>query len=403
MMMDDVRILRLFEYKPVQIPPSELTMADAEIIFREHGDKIEIEEPTMRTGGLWSLQSKGWVGSIPLRSRLRLHLEPKMPVASIFRMLEYAYALKSFNILEGISESDQIDEIYQRLAMVLARRVLDRGRRGLYRAYVPEEDQLPYVRGSVDIARSLRTPWKVALHCSFQENTADIRENQLLAWTLHTIIRQGICTGERLDYVMAAWRSLRGAITLHSFRPAEYIGWLYNRLNGDYRPLHALCRFFLEQAGPTHEHGGFETIPFLVNMAGLYEKYVAEYLAGKIGDGMSLSGQEEVGVSPDGKITITIDLVLSDLASGNAIAVLDTKYKNADYPSPDDLQQVVAYAVAKNCRRAVLIYPTMPKRPFNGLYGAGHVEVMTSIVSPDGEIGEGLKGMLGIDLPSTPY
>ncbi|MEP7220630.1 MAG: restriction endonuclease, partial [Bacteroidota bacterium] len=224
----------------------------------------------------------------------------------------------------------------------------------------------------------------------------DICENQLLAWTLHTIIRQGICAGERLDTVMAAWRSLRGAITLRGFRPAECIGLLYNRLNNDYRPLHALCRFFLEQAGPTHKQGGSETIPFLVDMASLYEKYVAEYLTEQIDDSLHLAEQQDVAVAHDGTIKVTIDLILSDAASGAPIAVLDTKYKAADQPSASDLQQVVAYAVAKNCRRAVLIYPTMPKHSFNGFYGASDVEVITTTVSPDGEIGEGLRRMLGI-------
>lgn len=394
--MDGIRVIRLREYRPLELEPHELDPIDAEVIFRDYAGKIEIEEPTMRTGRRWRLRSLGWVGSIPLRPGLRLHLEPKVPAASIFRMLEYAYALKGFEILGGLSESDQIEEIYQRLATVLARRVLDRGRRGLYRAYVPEEDRLSYVRGSIDVARSIRSPWNASLHCAYQEHTPDIQENQVLSWTLHTIIRQEICSGERLDCVMAAWRSLRGAITLRGFRPVDCVGRLYNRLNDDYRPLHALCRFFLEQAGPTHEHGSFDMIPFLVDMAALYEKYVAEYLRGEIGGGLNLSAQQDVAVAYDGTITITIDLVLSDALTGSAVAVLDTKYKAADQPSADDLQQVVAYAVAKNCRRAVLIYPTMPSRPFNGRYGASDVEVMTTYVSVDGDVGGELRNLLGM-------
>ena len=394
MSRDDTRIITLREYQPLELAAGEFDHADAEIIFRDYREKIEIYEPTMRTGGRWRLKSLGWVGSIPLRPGLRLHLEPKVPAASIFRMLEYAYALKSFEILDGVSESDRIEEFYQRLAAVLARRVLDRGRRGLYREYVPEEDRLPYVRGSLDIARSLRAPWDAVLHCAYHEHTADVGENQLLAWTLHTIIRQGLCTGERLDRVMAAWRSLRGSISLRGFRPAECVGRLYNRLNDDYRPMHALCRFFLEQAGPTHEHGRFETIPFLVDMARLYEQYVAEYLAPQVGDGMRLTAQEDVVISNDGTVNITIDMVLSNASSGAALAVLDTKYKRDQQPSADDLHQVVAYAVAKNCRRAVLIYPEMPSRPINGHYGASDVEVITACVTPEGGISTVLAALL---------
>ena len=37
--------------------------------------------------------------------------------------------------------------------------------------------------------------------------------------------------------------------------------------------------------------------------------------------------------------------------------VQDTKYKAASMPSSDDLAQVVAYAEAKGCSEAILVYP----------------------------------------------
>ena len=295
--MGSTRVITLREYRTLELEAHELDMADAMLIFRGFGDKIEVEEPSMRTGGRWRLRPSGWAGWIPLRPGLRLHLEPKFPAVNIFRMLEYAYSLTSFKTLAGIAEAESIEEIYRRLATVLARRVIDRGRRGLYRSYVPDEDRLPYVRGAVDVARSIRDPWNVSLHCAYQEHTADIRENQLLAWTLHTIIHQGIVPGDDLELVMAAWRSLRGTVTLRGFRPAECVGWLYHRLNEDYRPLHALCRFFLERAGPEHRLGAHDAIPFLVDMAKLYESYVAGYLARAIGPGFRLNEQQEADVA----------------------------------------------------------------------------------------------------------
>jgi hypothetical protein len=36
---------------------------------------------------------------------------------------------------------------------------------------------------------------------------------------------------------------------------------------------------------------------------------------------------------------------------------LKPKYKTPEAPSASDMEQVVAYAVAENCRRAALIYP----------------------------------------------
>ncbi|MCX7038200.1 MAG: hypothetical protein NT005_03560 [Spirochaetes bacterium] len=39
-----------------------------------------------------------------------------------------------------------------------------------------------------------------------------------------------------------------------------------------------MCRFFLESSGPTHEPGGNLMLPFLVDMARLFELFVAEWL-----------------------------------------------------------------------------------------------------------------------------
>lgn len=391
---DNVRVLTLWEYRPLELKRDELDVADAEIIMRDHDAVVKLDEPTMRTRGRWRLTSQGWVGAIPVRPGLRLQLMPKVPVLSVFRMLEYAYDLTSFRVLDGLTDSDAVAEVYERLASVLARRVLDRVRGGLYRAYIPEQDHLPYVRGAVDLTASLRRPWEVSLKCAYQEHTADVHENQVLAWTLHTILRQGLCGGTRREHVLAAWRALRGTISLRTVRPAECIGFLYHRLNSDYRPMHALCRFFLEHAGPTHERGRHDSVPFLVNMALLYERYVARLLEQHVGAGLRLVEQENFGMIGEKAFTITIDLVLSRADSGEAVAVLDTKYKDARQPAPDDLQQIVAYAVAKNCRCAVLIYPTMPATPFNGKYGSGEVEVMTACVTPEGEIDVRLAALL---------
>ena len=60
-------------------------------------------------------------------------VKPKVPIASIFGMLEVAYKLKSFKIVEGETAVQSLEELYQRVASILAQRVNDRCRKGLYR------------------------------------------------------------------------------------------------------------------------------------------------------------------------------------------------------------------------------------------------------------------------------
>ena len=131
----------------------------------------------------------------------------------------------------------------------------------------------------------------------------------------------------------------------------------YPRLNEDYQPLHALCRFFLENTGPSHNVGNRKMLPFLVNMDRLFEQFVAEWLRIHLPPEWSIESQERVYIGDDQNWYFEVDLVMYRSDTSEPVCVLDTKYK-AHKSSSDDIAQVVAYAGSKSCKHAVLIYPT---------------------------------------------
>jgi 5-methylcytosine-specific restriction enzyme subunit McrC len=310
-----------------------------------------------KTGGQWQLASQGWVGYIPLAPELGFHLSPKVPLRNLFGMLEYAYRLKSFNFLKGLISCDSLEEFYEQLAKFLALRVLDRGQKGYYRAYVPQTDQLPFVTGRIDARQTSQKPWSVKLECSYEEHTSDIEDNQILTWTFQHILRSGLCTERTLSVVRKAYRILYGLATPEPFKPQDCVCRRYNRLNQDYQPMHALCRFFLDQSGPSHQIGDRTMLPFLVNMARLYELFVAEWLKIHLPAGWSIKAQEIITMGQAHEIQFNIDLVLYDGLNNVPRCVLDTKYKSSRHPDPADIEQIVAYAEMKGCQEAVIIYP----------------------------------------------
>lgn len=359
-------------------------------------DQVMVEFPTPKTDRQWRLTSQGWVGYIPLTPELGISLTPKVPVGNLFRMLEYAYKL-NFLTPEGLTDSKSLQELYERLANILAKRVLDRARRGLYRAYLSNADTLPYVRGSLSLHRRLRRPWAVELPCDFEKHTADLEENQILAWTLHRIVRSGTWIERVLPTVRRAYRVLQGSVSMEPCLPEACVGRLYNRLNDDYQPLHALCRFFLEHIGPTHDRGDRDMIPFLVPMARLFELFVAEWLRAHLPKRYMLKTQESVHFGESRELRFQIDLVLYDTEIGRPMAVLDTKYKNPERPSERDVQQVVAYAESKGCREAVLVYPA--ESHLDVLVGGIRVRNMVFELGGDLEAaGQGFKkALLGLE------
>jgi 5-methylcytosine-specific restriction enzyme subunit McrC len=274
-------------------------------------------------------------------------------------------------------------EFYERLAHILAQRVLDRTRRGLYRSYVVREEALPYVTGRLDVQQVAQKPWDTRFRCEYEDHTADVTDNQILAWTLRYILRSGQCTERTLPAIRQAHRALRGAVTPTPITVQDCVGRLYHRLNADYHPLHALCRFILEHSGRSHGIGDRTVLPFLVNMPRLYELFVAEWLRQHLPPTIRLEAQERVTFGTEQRLHFEIDLTLYDVKTGRVLCVLDTKYKIPDHPASDDIAQVVAYAEAKHCTAAVLIYPMLLTHPLDTRIGDIRVRSLTFATAGD--------------------
>lgn len=370
------RVLELVEYGDLRVPAAEIDDSEASMLFRSCGSQLSIEPPSTWNDRNWILRSNGYVGFIPVSERLALRLNPKVPLRTLFGMLEWAYRLDP-QWLAGLYDASAIAEFYERLAMVLAKRVLDRSRKGLYRRYVPQSDKLGYVRGALDLRDRARRPWSATLLCDFEEHSADVVENQILAWTLFTIARGGLCTDRVRPTVRRAYHTVQGASSLLPFRSSACVGRRYDRLSEDYRPMHALCRFFLDHAGAAHARGGQQMLPFLINMNRLFEEFVAAWLSERLPKGLELRSQEPMRVGQRDDLEFRIDILVRDARSGRPVLVLDSKYKAPDSPAPADIAQIVTYAEGTGCREAALVYPTHLGRPVRERIGDIRIRSLT--------------------------
>jgi 5-methylcytosine-specific restriction enzyme subunit McrC len=163
-------LIELREYQPRLLTPDELSNEDGKELWKRFDAQVAVEFPSPKTEGLWKLTSQGWVGLLPLTRDLRFMLLPRIPLQNLFAMWEYAYRLRQFKLPEGLVSSGSVEGFYSQLAGVLAKRVLLRLRKGIYKTYRPETDELVYIRGSLDLRERLRFPWKPSVVCDF-ENT----------------------------------------------------------------------------------------------------------------------------------------------------------------------------------------------------------------------------------------
>jgi 5-methylcytosine-specific restriction enzyme subunit McrC len=358
------QLIHLCEYQSQHFRASELSPDEAAFIYTHYGNQIDVEFPSLKNSQHTILTSKGWVGYFPLSVDKGLLVAPKAPIASLFAMLDYSYmSLLDLELDDGVRQArmdcDSLPGFFNELAKLLAVRVLRRCRQGLYQAYSTQRATLPYVRGKILYNRLDRTLGSPNLPCAYQAVTPAVEENQILTWTLHCILRSGLCNSSALLPVQQAYRALLPLTGVVPIASAACTGRSYSPLNNDYQPLHSLCRFFLDAAGPSHTVGERAMLPFAFDMARLYEEAVAGWLQRHLPPPYHLARQV---THPLGHQTcFRIDLIIS--GPGPSCWVIDTKYKGAIHPESADIAQVLAYAVARRAHEAILLYPAPPVHP----------------------------------------
>jgi 5-methylcytosine-specific restriction enzyme subunit McrC len=92
-------IIELPEYETKSYCQNIIPEYIGKLIFDKYSNQVEIEFPTYKTNNMWKLKNRGWVGYIPLTNTCGISLKPKVKIADVFKMWEYAYKLKSFQFL----------------------------------------------------------------------------------------------------------------------------------------------------------------------------------------------------------------------------------------------------------------------------------------------------------------
>lgn len=375
-------VIALREYETTRLPRATFTREQGERLWRDYdqnGRKLQVAFPTYATEDKWEVTPQGWVGAIPLAPALWLWLQPRTPLTTLFHMVRYAYDLP-IRWLPGLHEVSSLPDFYQKLAALLAKKVQYRVGQGLHRAYVSQRKMRTALRGRLQFTPPPR-PAQVPLPCRYDTFQTDIPDNQILAYTLRTVARSGLCDESVQPMVQHTARLLAGVTTPRPFTPEACTARPYTRLNADYRPLHALCRFFLAHTGPIHRLGEHEMMPFLLETPTLYERFVARWLDAHLPPPWRVREKEKKVFAAPYPLKFEMDLVL--YRENERQAVLDTKYKTPLSPATRDVHQVVSYAEALGCSQAILVYPRPLPQPLDAQIGAVRVRSLAFTLGDD--------------------
>jgi 5-methylcytosine-specific restriction enzyme subunit McrC len=257
--------------------------------------------------------------------------------------------------------------------------------RGLRFEYQRVEEELPFLRGQLNLNQQLRQPpgREHRFHVRHEVYLPDRPENRLLKLALERVRR---ATQDANHWRLAQELSFRLA-EIPASRQVEqdFRSWGQDRLLAHYRPIKPWCELILNQHMPLAVAGDYQGMSLLFPMEKLFERFVARWLRARLASGVDMRtpARTESLCQHQQKHIFQLepDILITD---GSQRWVLDTKWKMLDASkradkyglSQSDFYQLFAYGqkYLGGAGRMALIYPRSEifERPLDAFdFGGG--------------------------------
>lgn len=330
--------------------------------------------------GRKGLRARGVVGVIATQG-CALEILPKIDVAGgsdaettgnirqrLVHMLAVALDLK-IDAGQVTALDWQRETLLEILVRLFSEKLVDAVRQGMPRRYVEHADDLPMLRGRLNVTRQF-TALGVEpslLACRFDALTPDIALNRIMKAAVTRLSRIARTTNNqrRLRELAFAYADIADV-------PVSALRWdevTLDRTNARWRELLNLARLLLGERFQTTSAGGSDGFSLLFEMNTLFEEYVARMLKRGLADTdlrvvsqggrlycLEANDQRQVFQTRPDILVKRGDVVLQ---------VIDTKWKRIaaliDDPkrgvSQADVYQMMAYGRLYRCDRLTLLYP----------------------------------------------
>jgi 5-methylcytosine-specific restriction enzyme subunit McrC len=249
-------------------------------------------------------------------------------IKNIYYML--AYAFQSLNCLELKNiAAEEFDNIHDLFAAILGKGIGQQLKRGLYREYCSRKEDLPGLRGKIDMTGTIRQRLarKPRLSCEYGELSENNLLNQILKTTAMLLLRN---EHVRLHNREALKKEMLFFSDIGTLDPAA-VKWAdvrFDRNSQAYRMLLGICRMVLEGMLLTTDSGAYRLASFLDDqqMSRLYEKFILEYYKREWPD-LRASAAEIPWALGDG-VRGQLPAMQSDvtLSLGETVLIIDAKF-----------------------------------------------------------------------------
>ncbi|MEI2276690.1 McrC family protein [Paenarthrobacter ilicis] len=313
--------------------------------------------------GAWTILPSGKVGAVQIDDLLvRVNPKEKVGLSRLLFLLGYA-ADPGFRPDNVAAEEDE--DLFAVLGESLARHSERALERGPLNGYVHVEESLRTVRGRIRVGDQMtrRPGMLLPLEVSYDDYTSDVAENQILRAAIRMMLHVPRLTDSLAVRLAHLDSKLDGVSALNHGAPLP--SWSESRINGHYVPALRLSEIILRTMSAEAGMGHRAVASFVVNMATVFEDFVATALKEALEPYAGLTewqyeafmDEAEPGYSSGDRVRMYVDVVHS--VRGRPAMIFDAKYKAASasgsYPNADHYQ-MLAYCTALRVSRAWLVY-----------------------------------------------
>ena len=319
-----------------------------------------------------------------------------IPIRNVYYLLCYAWDSVDEARALGPAGSEDFHRVQDLFGAILARGVLRVARKGLDRSYVSFQEELPGVRGKLEMTQTLKQTslLRNRIVCTFDDLSTDVIHNQVVASTLHLLAGHQDVDQEVKRELRLALSRMPG-VSIRPITRQVFARIHLDRNRREYRFLIHLCGLLHEVrlVDPGSGESRFVEIDQdRLRMWQVFERFVTrfykrEQTAFKVKpqSRVEWSSLRSVGPASEGRIPkMRPDVVL---LSSNRRVVLDAKYAQSGGLGDEDgakldsfhLYQLFAYVMNREANEpegarheGILLYPTVGEETRVEFWSHGH-------------------------------
>ena len=296
----------------------------------------------------------------------------KIPIRNVYWMLCYAYDVlktKDYSKLE----SEAFDEnIYNLLSRILLCGAGSLVKKGLYKSYIDETDELSTVKGKINIGETIRRLSfnRAKVVCTYDDFSNNIYMNQIIKATFHLLLKKK-CDSHKDIRNMLRWFAEVDDI---SVKTIDWSVLTFNRNNKHYDMLLYFCKLICDEYISNQNVGKKNFVKIEDKLLpALYEKFVFNFYKQHTSYAVSHPqmkwdidyGKEMINANllPTMQTDIVLDM-------NNKQLIIDTKFYGETLAYSYDVEKIRSghlyqiYAYINNSKfdgkiAGMLLYPTI--------------------------------------------